>query len=58
MSRAQLQQVFKSTAEASSAAVEQLYALVELDATAFMPRGEEPGTAGTIDIEKQFTILA
>ena len=29
-----------------------------LDVTAFMPRGAEPGTAGTIDIEKQSAILA
>ena len=51
MPRVYLQGVVKNTAQASSAVVEQLNASAGLDVTAFMPRGAEPGTAGTIDIE-------
>ena len=58
MPRVYLQGVVKNTAQASSAVVEQLNASAGLDVTAFMPRGAEPGTAGTIDIEKYFAILA
>ena len=58
LSRVQLQRVFKNTALASSAVVEQVNALAGLDVTAFIPRGAEPGTAGTIDIEKKVAILA
>ena len=58
MSRVQLQGIFKNTALASSAVVEQVKPLARHNVTAFMPRGVEPGTAGTIDIEKQFVILA
>ena len=58
LSRVQLQAVFKNTALASSAVVEQADALAGLDVTSFIPRGAEQGTAGTIDIEKQFAILA
>ena len=58
LSRVQLQGVFKNTALASSAEAEQVNALAGLDVTAFVPRGAEPGTAGTIDIEKRFEILA
>ena len=57
MSRVQLQGVLKNTALAS-AVVEQVNALAGLDATALIPRGAESGTAGTIDIKKQFAILA
>ena len=53
MSRVQLQGVFKNTALVSSAVMEQANALAGLDVTAFIPRGAEPGTAGTIDIKKQ-----
>ena len=38
--------------------MEQVKALAGLDVTAFIPRGAEPGTAGTIDIEKKVAILA
>ena len=58
LSRVQLQGVFKNTALASSAVVEQVNVSAGLDVTAFIPRGAEPGTAGTIDIEKQLAILA
>ena len=58
LSRVQLQGVFKTTALVSSAIVEQLNALAGLDLPAFMPRGAEAGTAGTINIEKQIAILA
>ena len=58
LSRVQLQGGFKNTALASSAVVEQVNALAGLDVTAFIPRGAEQGTAGTIDIEKQIAILA
>ena len=58
LSRVQLQGAFKNTALASSAVVEQINALAGHDVTACMPGGAEPGTAGTIDIEKQFAILA
>ena len=58
MSRIQLHGVLKYTALASSAVVEQLEAVAGLDITAFMPCGAEPGTASTIEIEKQFAILA
>ena len=58
LSRAQLQGVFKNTALASSAVVEPVHAVAGLDITAIIPRGAESGTAGTIDIEKQFAILA
>ena len=57
LSRVQLQGVLKHTALASSAVVEQVNPLAGHGVTAFMPRGMEPGTAGTIDIEKQFAIL-
>ena len=57
MSRVQLQGVLKNTALASSAVVEQVNPLAGHGVTAFMPRGAGPGTAGTIDIEKQFAIL-
>ena len=58
LSRVQLQGIVKNTALASSAVVEQVNPLAGHDVTAFMPRGAEPGTAGTIDIEKQLAILA
>ena len=58
LSRVHLQGVFKNTALAFSAVVEQVNLLAGHDVIAFMPRGAEPGTAGTIDIEKQFAILA
>ena len=58
LSRIQLQGVFKNTALASFAVVEQVNPLAEHDVTAFMPRGAERGTAGTIDIKNQFAILA
>ena len=58
LSRVQLQGVFKNIALASSAVMEQINSLAGHDVTAFMPRGAEPGTAGTIAIEKQFAILA
>ena len=57
LSRVPLQGVFKNTALASPAVVEQLNARAGLDVTAFMPRGTEPSTAGTIAVEKQFAIL-
>ena len=47
-----------NTALASSAVVEQVNALAGLDITAFIPRGAEPGTDGTIEIKKQLVILA
>ena len=56
LSRAQLQGVFKNTALA--AVVERVDALAGLDVTTFIPRGAEPGTAGTIVIEKQVAVLA
>ena len=58
LSRVQLQGVFQNTALVSSAVVEEVNALAGHDVTAFMPRGAEPGTAGTTDIEKQFATLA
>lgn len=58
LSRVQLQGVFTNTALAPSAVVEQFNALAGLDVTAFTPRAAEPGTAGTIDTEKNFAILA
>ena len=58
LSRVQLQRVFKNTALALSAVVEQLNLLAGLDATPFIPRGAEAGTAGTIDIAKLVAILA
>ena len=57
LSRVHLQRVFKNTALASPAVVEQLSALAGLDVTAFVPQGAEPSTAGTIAIEKRFAIL-
>ena len=57
LSRVQLQGVFKNNPLASSAVVEQVNPLAGHDVTAFMPRGAEPGTAGTINIENQFAIL-
>ena len=57
LSRVQLQGVFKNTTLASSAAVEQVNPLAGHAVTAFMLRGAELGTAGTIDIEKQLAIL-
>ena len=58
LSRVQLQGAFKNTALASSAEAEQINALAGLDVTAYIPRGAEPGTAGTIDIEKRFAMFA
>ena len=58
LARVQLQGVFTNTALASFAVVEQVNPLAGHDVTAFMPLGAEPGTAGTIDIEKKFAILA
>ena len=52
MWRVQLKGVFKNTVLASAAVVEQVNASSGLDVTAFIPRGTESGTAGTIDIEK------
>lgn len=56
--RVQLQVVFNKTDLASSAVVEQLNALPGLDVTSFLLNGVKPGDDGTIDIEKQFVILA
>ena len=58
LSRVQLRGVFKNTALAFAAVVEQVNALAGRDVTAFILRRAEPGTAGTIDVEKQFAILA
>ena len=58
LARVQLQGVFTNTALVSFAVVEQVNPLAGHDVTAFMPRGAEPGTAGSIDIEKQFPIVA
>ena len=58
LSRAQPQAVFKNTALASAAVVEQANALAGLDVIAFIPLGAESGTAVTIDVKKQFAILA
>ena len=57
-SRVQLRRVFRNSALALSAVVEQLNPLGRLDVNAFIPRGAEAGTAGTIDIEEQVAILA
>ena len=51
LSRVQLQGVFMDIAVSSSAVVEQVNALAGFDITTLSPRGVEPGTAGTIDIE-------
>ena len=58
LTRIQLQRVFKHSALASAAVVKQLNSLAGLDVTDFIPREAEPGTTGTIDIEKQLAILA
>ena len=57
LSRVQRQGVFKNTALASSAVVEQVNDSAGLDVTAFMPRGAEPGTADSIDTKTQFAVL-
>ena len=49
--------MFKNSAHAASVIVEQVTSLAGLDVTNFIPRGAEPGTAGTIDTEKQFAML-
>ena len=58
LSRVRLQGVFKNTALAFSAEVQQVNPLAGHDVSAFMPRRAEPEPAGIIDIEKQFAILA